>query len=161
MTKEVLLGYVLVWALPRCHELAGNKSAEFDHDIYCNDQSYMKPSKKTNVPWQTEVHWDQELHSLGWILEKRSGSPIYLHRWADSRYFGKTFVQDEKFASRSSWRRIPYWKRKRLLLGWEGALMCYWFMDIHFSVRKMVQDEQFLSSSKSGLRFPMDKHFPV
>jgi hypothetical protein len=24
-----------------------------------------------------------------------------------------------------SWRRIPYWKRKRLLPGWEGALICY------------------------------------
>jgi hypothetical protein len=30
-----------------------------------------------------------------------------------------------------------------------------------FLVRKMVQDEQFLSSSKSGLRFLTDKHFPV
>jgi hypothetical protein len=26
---------------------------------------------------------------------------------------------------------------------------------------KMVQDEQFLSSSESGLRFLTDKHFPV
>jgi hypothetical protein len=32
-------------------------------------------------------------------------------------------------------------------------------MDGHFSVRKMVQDEQFLSNSKSGLRFMMDRHF--
>jgi hypothetical protein len=39
--------------------------------------------------------------------------------------------------------------------------MCYRFMDSHFPVRKMVQDEQFLSSSKSGLRFLMDRHFPV
>jgi hypothetical protein len=30
-----------------------------------------------------------------------------------------------------------------------------------FKVRKMVQDEQFLSSSESGLRFMMDMHFPV
>ena len=37
--------------------------------------------------------------------------------------------------------------------------MCYLFMDGHFSVRKMVQDEQFLSSLKSGLRFMMDMHF--
>jgi hypothetical protein len=34
-------------------------------------------------------------------------------------------------------------------------------MDNHFSVRKMVQDEQFLSSSESELRFLMDRHFPV
>jgi hypothetical protein len=34
-------------------------------------------------------------------------------------------------------------------------------MEIHFSVQKMVQDEQFLSSSESGLRFLMDRHFPV
>jgi hypothetical protein len=39
--------------------------------------------------------------------------------------------------------------------------MCYWFMDSHFSVRKMVQDEQFLSSSESGLIFLTDKHFLV
>jgi hypothetical protein len=32
-------------------------------------------------------------------------------------------------------------------------------MDNHFSVRKMVQDEQFLSSLESGLRFLTDKHF--
>jgi hypothetical protein len=38
--------------------------------------------------------------------------------------------------------------------------MCYLFKDNHFSVRKMVQDEQFLSSSKSGLRFLTDMHFP-
>jgi hypothetical protein len=30
-----------------------------------------------------------------------------------------------------------------------------------FSVRKLVQDEQFLSSSESGLRFLMNMHFPV
>jgi hypothetical protein len=52
-------------------------------------------------------------------------------------------------------------KRKRLLPGWEGALMCYLFMDNHFLVRKMVQDEQFLSSSESGLRFLTERHFPV
>jgi hypothetical protein len=39
--------------------------------------------------------------------------------------------------------------------------MCYLFMDNNFSVRKMVQDEQFLSSSESGLRCLMDMHFPV
>jgi hypothetical protein len=32
-------------------------------------------------------------------------------------------------------------------------------MDGHFSVRKMVQDEKLLSSSGSGLRFLMDRHF--
>jgi hypothetical protein len=39
--------------------------------------------------------------------------------------------------------------------------MCYWFMDNHFSVRKMVQDEQFISSLESGLRFLTDRHFLV
>ena len=33
--------------------------------------------------------------------------------------------------------------------------------DNHFSVRKMVQDENFLSSSESGLRLLTDMHFPV
>ena len=28
--------------------------------------------------------------------EERTGSPIYLHRWVDSRYFGKSSVQYEK-----------------------------------------------------------------
>jgi hypothetical protein len=37
--------------------------------------------------------------------------------------------------------------------------MCYLFMDSHFLVRKMIQDEQFLSSSESGLRFLTDRHF--
>jgi hypothetical protein len=50
MTEKVLLGYVSILSLPRCHELAGNKSVEFNHDIYCNDQSYMNPSKKTSIP---------------------------------------------------------------------------------------------------------------
>jgi hypothetical protein len=31
----------------------------------------------------------------------------------------------------------------------------------HFSFQKMVQDEQILSSSKSGLRFLTDRHFPI
>ena len=35
------------------------------------------------------------------------------------------------------------------------------FMDNHFLVRKMVQDEQFLSSLESGSRFLTDRHFPV
>jgi hypothetical protein len=39
--------------------------------------------------------------------------------------------------------------------------MCYLFMDSHFSVRKMVQDEQFLSSLESGLRFKTNNLFPV
>jgi hypothetical protein len=30
-----------------------------------------------------------------------------------------------------------------------------------FSSKKMVQDEQFLSSSESGLSFLTDRHFPV
>jgi hypothetical protein len=34
-------------------------------------------------------------------------------------------------------------------------------MENHFSVRKMVQDEQFLSSLESGLRFLTDINFPV
>jgi hypothetical protein len=33
MTEEILLGYVSVLAFPRCHELAGNISDKFDHDI--------------------------------------------------------------------------------------------------------------------------------
>jgi hypothetical protein len=32
-------------------------------------------------------------------------------------------------------------------------------MDSHFSVRKIVQDEQFLSISESGLRFLTNRHF--
>ena len=34
-------------------------------------------------------------------------------------------------------------------------------LDNHFSVRKMVHDEQILSSSESGLRFLTDRHFLV
>ena len=33
MTEKLLLGYVSVWGFPQCHELAGNKSTEFNHDI--------------------------------------------------------------------------------------------------------------------------------
>jgi hypothetical protein len=39
--------------------------------------------------------------------------------------------------------------------------MCYLFMDSHFSIRKMDQDKQFLSSSKIGLIFMTERHFPV
>jgi hypothetical protein len=34
-------------------------------------------------------------------------------------------------------------------------------MDNHFSVRRMVQDEQILSSSESGLRFLTNNDFPL
>jgi hypothetical protein len=39
--------------------------------------------------------------------------------------------------------------------------MYYRLIDSHFSVRKMVQDEQILSSLESGLRFLTEIHFPV
>ena len=53
--------------------------------------------EKTSVPCQTEVHWDQALYSPWWSPEKRSGSLIYLRKWATNRYFGKASVQDENF----------------------------------------------------------------
>jgi hypothetical protein len=34
-------------------------------------------------------------------------------------------------------------------------------LDSHFSIRKVVQDEQFLSSLENCLRFLTDRHFPV
>ena len=49
--------------------------------------------------------------------------------------------------------------KKGRLLGWEGALMYYW--TIILLVRNMVQYEQILSSSESGLRFLTDNDFPL
>jgi hypothetical protein len=39
--------------------------------------------------------------------------------------------------------------------------MNYLLIDRHFSVRRMVQDEQILSCLESGLRFLTDSNFPL
>jgi hypothetical protein len=42
-----------------------------------------------------------------------------------------------------------------------GELICYRFMENHFTVQKMVQVGQFLSSPESGSIFLTDNHFSV
>jgi hypothetical protein len=46
-------------------------------------------------------------------------------------------------------------------LGGSTHVLLIYGRSFFFSVRKMVQDDQFLSSSESGLRFLTDRHFPV
>jgi hypothetical protein len=52
-------------------------------------------------------------------------------------------------------------KREEMTPRLGGSIDVLLIYECHFSIRKMVQDEQFLYSSESGLRFLTDRHFPV
>jgi hypothetical protein len=51
-------------------------------------------------------------------------------------------------------------KKEEMTLGGSTDVLLIYGQSF-FSVRKMVQDEQFLSSSEGSLRFLTDRHFPV
>jgi hypothetical protein len=82
-----------------------------------------------------------------------------------SRYFGKASVQDEKFAylrdKLGLVETTSLLKKEVITPRLGGSTDMLLIYGQSFSVRKMVQDGQFLSSSESGLRFLTDKHFPV
>jgi hypothetical protein len=64
--------------------------------IYNNDQSYMKPSKKTSVPEKSKY-----IEIKNYILhdEVHKGEVVLKYISTDeqiSRYFGKAFIQDER-----------------------------------------------------------------
>jgi hypothetical protein len=65
--------------------------------IYFIDQSYMKPSEKTNVPERPKYIEIKHYILRDEVQKRESGSPIYISTDEQiSRHFGKAFVQDER-----------------------------------------------------------------
>jgi hypothetical protein len=130
---------------------------------YFIDQSYMKPSEKTSVPDQSTFEIKHYI-ICDEVQRGESGSPIHISTDEQiSRHFGKSYVQDEKVCV----LKLELVETNSLLKKEEmtprlGGIIDVLLIDGHsFFSSKMVQDEQFISSSESGLRFLTDRHFPV
>jgi hypothetical protein len=100
------------------------------------------------------------------VQKKRSGSPICISTDKQiRRYFGKAFVQSERVCVLKKQLELvettSLLKREEMTPRLGGSTDVLLIYGQSFSVRKLVQDEQFLSSSESGLRFLTDRHFPV
>jgi hypothetical protein len=80
-----------------------------------------------------------------------------------NKHFGKASIQDERVCvlKMELVEMTSLLKKEEMNPRLGGSIDMYLFMDSNFSVRKMVQDEQILSSSKSGLRFLKDRDFPL
>ena len=72
--------------------------------IYCNDQSYMKPSEKTSVPDRST--FEIKHYILPDEVQKgETGSLIYISTDEQtSRHFGKASVQDENLCTQAGAR---------------------------------------------------------
>jgi hypothetical protein len=119
----------------------------------------MKPSKKTSVPDRSTFEIKHYI-IRDEVQKGERDSPIHISTDEQiSRHFGKASVQDERVCvlKLELVETTSLLKKKTPRLGGSTDVL----LDSHFSVRKMVQDEQILSSSESGLRFLTDKHFPV
>ena len=98
--------------------------------------------------FQTKVHLKSSI-TLS-IMKSRKEKMILqyispqMSRWADILVKLLSKMKEFAYSSWSSWRGLPYWKKKRWLPGWEGALICIdlWIVIFQFE-KKMVQDEQF------------------
>ena len=114
--------------------------------LYCNDQIYVKPSKKTSV-LEIPKYFEIKHYILHDEVHKReSGSPIYIS--IDEkirRHFGKASVQDERVCvlKLELVETTSLLKEEKMTPKLGGSIDMYLFMDSHFSVRKMVPDEQF------------------
>jgi hypothetical protein len=65
--------------------------------IYCNDQSYMKPSEKTSVPERSKYIEIKHYILHDEVLKREISSPIYISTDEQiSRHFGKASDQDER-----------------------------------------------------------------
>jgi hypothetical protein len=80
-----------------------------------------------------------------------------------SKHFGKASVQDERVCvlKLELMETTSLLKKEEMTPRLGGSTDVLLIYGQSFLVRKMVQDEQFLSSSESGLRFLTDRHFPV
>ena len=115
--------------------------------------------------FQTEVHLKSSI-TLSMMKSRKEKVVLQYISPQDEqirRHFGKASVQDERVCvlKLELVETTSLLKKEEMTPRLGGSTDVYWFMDNHSSVRKMVQDEQFLSSSESGLRFLTDRHFPV
>jgi hypothetical protein len=131
--------------------------------IYFIDQSYMKPSEKTSVPDQSTFEIKHYI-IRDEVQKGESGSPIHISTDEQiSRHFGKAFVQDERVCvlKLELVETTSLLKKEEMTPRLGGSTDVLLIDGQSFFSSKMVQDEQFLSSSESGLRFLTDRHFPV
>jgi hypothetical protein len=98
------------------------------------------------------------------VQKGESGSPIHISTDEQiSRHFGKAFVQDERVCvlKLELVETTSLLKKEEMTPRLGGSTDVLLIDGQSFFSSKMVQDEQFLSSSKSGLRFLTDRHFPI
>ena len=70
-------------------------------------------------------------------------SNIYLHRWADNKYFGKSSIQNEKLYLRDKLGLVEttsLLKKEEITPKLGGSTDVLLIYGINFSTRKMVQD---------------------
>jgi hypothetical protein len=80
------------------------------------DQSYMKPSENTSVPDSLKYIEINHYTLRDEVQKGESGSQIYISTNEQiRRHFVKPLSKIEEFvySSWSSWRQLPYLKRKR------------------------------------------------
>jgi hypothetical protein len=131
--------------------------------IYFIDQSYMKPSEKTSVPDRSTFEIKHYI-IRDEVQKGESGSPIHISTDEQiSRHFGKASVQDERVCvlKLELVETTSLLKKEEMTPRLGGSTDVLLIDGQSFFSSKMVQDEQFLSSSESGLRFLTDRHFPV
>ena len=78
------------------------------------------------------------------VHKGESGSPINISTDEQiNKHFGKTSVQDERVCllKLELMETTSLLKKEEMTPRLGGSTDMYWFMDSHFSVRKMVQDE--------------------
>ena len=104
--------------------------------------------------------------SLMKSIKEKWFSNIYLHRWADSKHFGKASVQDDRVCvlkkqveARGDNFLIKREEMTLRLGGSTDVLLIYG--QSFFKFEKWSRMSSSLSSSESGLRFLTDRHFPV
>jgi hypothetical protein len=122
--------------------------------IYFINQSYIKPSEKTNVPNRSTFEIKHYIiHDE--VQKGESGSPIHISTYEQiSRHFDKSFVQDERVCV----LKMELVETTSLLKKEEmnprlGGSTDVLLIDGY--------DEQIISSSESGLRFLTNRHFPI
>jgi hypothetical protein len=123
----------------------------------------MKPSEKTSVPDRSTFEIKHYI-IRDEVQKGESGSPIHISTDEQiSRHFGKASVQDERVCvlKLELVETTSLLKKEEMTPRLGGSTDVLLIDGQSFFSSKMVQDEQFLSSSESGLRFLTDRHFPV
>jgi hypothetical protein len=122
--------------------------------IYFIDQSYMKLSEKTSVPDRSTFEIKHYIIQDE-VQKGESGFPIHISTDEQiSRHFDKAYVQDERVCVlKLELVEMTSLLKKEEMTPRLGGSTDVLLIDGY--------DEQILSSSKNGLRFLTDRHFPV